>query len=266
MKKILSIFTIFIVWLFIFPQRIEAARSLSITSDKLSLFGDEEMLITASPSGFATDEAILIKGAFYQDGSTNYFGYTKKVETWIKNSDPTVSQPSVNTGSWDGTIHVKTDFLDGGYKGEGDYKFKIGFYYTTSGGNLSSVNWSSNILTITINEPDPTPTPTPNPTTVPTPTPTPIKTVAPTPTKSPTPRPILTPTPTPEVLGDSTQVENQNPESDLTETSSPEPVAQEPSNPKKGMAILAIVFVGLGVFAIGIAGYAAYVKSKSPSV
>ena len=112
--------------------------------------------------------------------------------------------------------------------------------------------------------PTPTPTPTQNPTIVPTPTP--LKSATPIPTKSPTPRPILTPTPTSEVLGNSIQTENQTSDTGLTETSSPEPVAKQPSNPKKGMVVLAIVFVGLGVFAIGIAGYAAYVKSKSPSV
>lgn len=236
MKKILLVFTLFAICSFIFPQKIEAARSLSIMSDKLSLFGDEEMLITASPSGFASSEAILIKGAFYQDGSTNYFGYTKKGDIWIKNGDPTVNQLSINTGNWDGTIRVKTDFLDGGYKGEGDYKFKVGFYYTTSNGNLSSVNWSTNILTITINEPDPTPTPTPTtaPTATPTPVPTPTKAPTPVPTKSPTLKP--TPSPEPQVLAEST----------IEPTSEPTPEPIPTSKPP----ILAFVFIGLGLVLI----------------
>lgn len=165
-----------------------AVRSISITADKSSLFGDEEMLITASASGFASSEAIFVKGAFYQEGGTpNYFGYTKNGENWVKNSETSVNQLQVNVGSWDGALRIKSDFSDSGYKGEGDYRLKIGFYYTTSGGSLSSVNWSSNILSVTINEPDPTPTPTPTPARTPTPSLSPTKT--PIPTKSPTPKP-----------------------------------------------------------------------------
>lgn len=108
--------------------------------------------------------------------------------------------------------------------------------------------------------PTPTPTPTQNPTIVPTSTPT--KSTTPTTTKSPTPRPILTikPTPTPEVLGDSNQ--EASPDSELGETSSPEP-SQVKTGSKKSAVILGAIFTGLGVFAMGIAGYAAYAKSKS---
>lgn len=109
----------------------------------------------------------------------------------------------------------------------------------------------------------PTPVPTPTPTLNPTSVPTPTKTPTPTTTKSPTPRPILTtkPTSTPEVLGDSTQ--EASPDSVLGETSSPEPSDQVKTGSKKSAVILGAIFTGLGVFAMGIAGYAAYAKSKS---
>jgi hypothetical protein len=54
-----------------------AARNLTITSSKTSLEADEEMSITASSSGFTNGEKIYIKGAFFKDGSSNYFGFNK---------------------------------------------------------------------------------------------------------------------------------------------------------------------------------------------
>lgn len=90
------------------------------------------------------------------------------------------------------------------------------------------------------------------------PVPTPTKTSTPIPTK--TPKPTPKPSPTPEVLGDSNQ--EASPDSELGETSSPEP-SQVKTGSKKSAVILGAIFTGLGVFAMGIAGYAAYTKSKS---
>lgn len=170
------------VYFFSFPHQIFAARNLTISSNKTSIFGDEELTINASYSGFIDGETIYIKGSFYQEGNTNYFGFTKKEETLIKSGDTIIDQRLVKIGEWDKNLIIKSDFTDGGYKGEGEYKLKAGFYYTTSGGNLSSVNWSTNNLVITISEPDPTPTSTP--------TNTPVQTL------TSTPKPTNTPTPT----------------------------------------------------------------------
>lgn len=144
------------VWLFLiclFPQTAFAARSISISGDKSSLFGDEQLNIVASLSGFTNGETIYIKGAFFKDGATNYFGYTKSNDSWVKNSTTAISQQQVTIGSWDGSAIVRSDFEDSGYIGKGDYKFKLGFYYLTSGGNLSSVNWSSNVLSLSLDQP-----------------------------------------------------------------------------------------------------------------
>ena len=122
------------------------------------------MLVSASTSGFTNGEAIYIKGAFYKNGSSNYFGYTRKEEEWIKNGEASINQKIIKIGEWDNSLKVKSDFLDSGFKGEGNYKFKVGFYYLTSGDKLSSVNWSDNSFEIIINEPDPTPVPTSSPT------------------------------------------------------------------------------------------------------
>ncbi|HSD99011.1 MAG TPA: hypothetical protein VLB73_04980 [Patescibacteria group bacterium] len=177
--------------LFLSPQKIFAARSITISSSQTVLHGYDEMTVTiSSMSGFTSGETIYIKGALYKDGSTNYFGYTKNNDNWIKNSDATTNQRQVQIGSWDQSLIVKSDFDDSGYVGEGEYKLKIGFYYTTSGGNLAAVTWSSNSLDVEISDPDPTPTPTPTPTNTPTPTlkPTPTPTAKLSPTSTPTAR------------------------------------------------------------------------------
>lgn len=178
----------------IFVPSVYAARSMTVNAGKSSLLGNEDVTITASASGFTDGETIYIKGAFFQSGSSNYFGYTKSGDAWIKNSTSNTSQRAVKIGDWDGTLVVKSDFTDSGYKGEGDYSFKVGYYY----GSYSSVNWSSNILSLTINEPDPTPTNTP--TSTPVPTATSIPTSTPTLTSTPTPLSTQTPTNTPTLI------------------------------------------------------------------
>lgn len=82
--------------------------------------------------------------------------------------------------------------MDSGYKGEGDYAFKVRFYY----GSSFTPEWSANVIAITVNEPDPTITPTSTPTNTPTSTPTPSATSAPTATSVPTTVPTLTAAPT----------------------------------------------------------------------
>ncbi len=256
MRLLIIGFFISLCFFIAFPPHVLAARSIMITSDKTSLFGDEEMTITASVSGFTPGETIYIKGAFYQEGSTNYFGYTKNGDSWIKNGDTSTSQRSIVVDSWDGNLSVKSDFADSGYKGEGEYKVKVGFYYTTSGGNLSSVNWTSNNVTVSLNEPDPTPTSTPTPTPTPQPTATPTPTPAPTKTPTPTPTKILTPTPTPTPMPIPTEMPEETPvatpmvlgESVGNDSSSPS--ANTPNNSWKPLVIsMLLVATGLAILA-----------------
>ncbi|HUD44313.1 MAG TPA: hypothetical protein VMR41_02090 [Patescibacteria group bacterium] len=171
------------------------------------------MNLNVSMSGFTSGETIYIKGAFYQDGTSNYFGLTQNGNDWIKNSVTTTGQRQLQIGDWDGLLSVKADFSDSGYKGEGIYKFKVGFYYLTSGGNLSAVNWSTNILDISLYEPTPTDTPTPTltPTDVPTPTRTPTPTKVPTATPTNKPTSTLTPTNKPTITPTSKPTPTKNP-------------------------------------------------------
>lgn len=223
-KKFSQIIFAFLLF-FLFPQQILAARSLSIVSaSKTALFGDEDVTINASASGFTTGETIYIKGAMYQDGGTNYFGFTKSGDNWIKNGDTTATQRQIKIDEWDGNMIFKADFADSGYKGEGNYKLKLGFYYITSNGTISSsVNWSSNNIDLNISEPDPTPTATSSPTKEPTsgkiststpsksPTITPSKSATPsrTPTKSQTKSANLSGVPT-SVLGAKSKTEDKS--------------------------------------------------------
>ena len=241
------------------------ARNLTITTtDKTSLFGQEEITLTASASGFTDGESIYIKNAFYGDGSTNYFGYTKNGDNWIKNGDSTISQRSVKIGEWDLKIVGKSDFLDSGFNGEGDYKLKLGFYYTTTGGNLSSVNWSENSLDIHINEPDPTPTPTPAITPTPRISPTVTAVVSAsiraTPavpivrSVTPLPRLVSSPSPISEVLSSSDSAfDIQSLDEELSDPVSPSP-SEEKVLGERDQDILKIIIL-IGTFFILLGGF-----------
>jgi hypothetical protein len=154
-----------------FPPVTFASHKLTISSDKASLSPDEQATVTLQFSGFDLGETLYVKGAFFIEGSSNYFGLSKNGDSWIKNSASVTSQPGVTLSSSDPLLTIKSDSSDSGFHGEGDYKLKVGYYYTTSGGNVSSVNWSDNILSMHLSSP-PTNTPTPSPTPTNTPTPT----------------------------------------------------------------------------------------------
>ncbi len=121
---------------------------------------------TQSFSGLVTvvlptqpNTTFYLKGAFYDDGSTNYFGQTKVNGNWIKNSGSYSSQYKIQTdsqGKWQGSIEFIPDPQDTGFDSSGDYSFKVG-RYTSSG---SGPTWSDS-TTIYINEilPDPSPSP-----------------------------------------------------------------------------------------------------------
>lgn len=159
MKKQLFLL-LFIVSFLLSAGESSAARNIYITSDKSSLANEDELIITASPSGFTNGEKVYIKGAFFKEGSSNYFGLTKNNDSWIKNSITALSQREVGMGSWDNFLIVKPDYSDNGFLGTGDYRFKVGFYYLTSSGNTSSINWSVNEINIKINSaPSVEPTP-----------------------------------------------------------------------------------------------------------
>ncbi len=192
MRHIVLIIFVFL-FINVFHERV-VAKTITFTVDKVSLRADDEMTVTASHSGFSSDEYIYIKGAFYKEGSSNYFGLTKQGESWIKNSASTVNQRKVLTGEWDGKLIIKSDPLDSGFQESGSYKFKVGFYTISSNGEPSSVRWSDTIIDVYLERPIPTNTPLPLPTLTPTPLPTLTPIPKPTEKPSPSPIPFLSPT------------------------------------------------------------------------
>lgn len=188
-----SSFTILLILVLstLFGKQVFASRSLVIETYKDTFTNDDDGEVKVMFSGFTDGEIIFVKGAFSKPDSTNYFGFTKKADNWIKNSTTSTDQLSVKIGEWDGKLNVKPDLSDTGFTGSGDYNFKIGFYYYTSGGDLSSVNWSDS-KSAAINF---VPTPTATPTVTPNPTNTPVPTSIPTSTPTNSPAPSSTPKP-----------------------------------------------------------------------
>ncbi len=112
-----------------------------------------------------------LKGAFFEDGSSNYFGQTKYVGNWVKNSQTYSSQYKIQTdfqGKWQGTIEFISDPQDSGFSSSGDYSFKVARYSATGSGPT----WSDT-QTIYINEiissPSPSPSVSPSPSLTPKP-------------------------------------------------------------------------------------------------
>ena len=232
------------------PPAVFASRAVTILTSDFTLSGEETKEITASYSGFSDGEEIRIKGAFFKDGSTNYFGYTKNGDVWIKNSAATTEQILVTLPMWQGKIQIRNDGNDSGFSGSGEYLFKLRYYY-----NSSSSDWSENALHVTIIAS--TPTCTPSPSSTPTPT---INTFVPA-----TSTPLLTLTPTPSSNPISVSLIEIKPSilasrSDIlgiqidastgaTEYISSEPVIQIPK--EHSLRTLAQVLVGIGTL-IGI--------------
>lgn len=226
------------LFLFVFSNIIEA-KSLQFTTDKTSLELDEDIKVSASVSGFSHAEQLYIKGVFFKEGSSNYFGYTKFNDTWVKNSTKTKDQRKVAIGEWDGSVIAKPDYLDSGFSDNGVYKFKIGYYTLTAEGEPSSVHWSDTIVDITLTKPQPTATMIPSSTPIPAsstpiPTQTKVPTVSPSNTLKPTKSMLLSPTQKPEVLA-----------VQITEIPSIASSSKQISNNKVSV-VIPLVFVGLG--------------------
>lgn len=252
MKKLLFYLLVFVSPC-VMPTVVFGAKSVSFTVNKTTLSASDELSVTASASGFTAGDILYIKGAFFKEGSSNYFGLTKNGDSWIKNSVSASSQRQVKIGEWDGNMLVKSDPDDSGFSDSGSYKFKVGFYTVSSSGDPSSVNWSDTVTDIQLERPAPTNTPqptathtpTPNPTSIPSSTPKP--TAVPSPTGAKTPTPKLSPTPTEEdeeeVLGTDTDLDiTPTPTGELTPT--PTPGAKSGFASKNAM--ISLLFVGAG--------------------
>lgn len=144
-----------------------------VSSLSSSINSDQSTSTNVQITGLSPNTKYYLKGAFFKKDSTNYFGYTKYNNEWIKNSANYSSQYSFtsdSSGSFNTTLEVKPDPDDSGLSGSGSYQFKVGRYNSSGSGPTWSNEQS---LTITVisststsstKSSSPTPTPTPTPT------------------------------------------------------------------------------------------------------
>lgn len=112
------------------PSQIDVSQSFSVTVD---------LTLPNSPNS-----TFYLKGAFKKADSSNYFGLTKVGSSWIKNGASYSNQFQITTnsaGHWSGSLEVQADSADSGFKGSGDYTFKVG-RYSASG---SGPTWSNEV-------------------------------------------------------------------------------------------------------------------------
>lgn len=117
--------------------------NLTISNVPSSVKVDQEFSVNISIVNFQPNSTYYLKGAFKLSGGANYFGLTKVGNDWVRNKeyygdqDPITTDPS---GNWNGNLYVQGDPHDAGFTGEGNYTFKVGYYF-----NSSSVSWSNEV-------------------------------------------------------------------------------------------------------------------------
>jgi hypothetical protein len=225
------------------------AKTITFTTNTSLLKADEEMIVTASPSGFASGEEIYIKGVFYKDvPNNNYFGYTKNGNSWVKAGGATTSQRKVTVSDWDGKLEVKMDPDSSHFSESGTYKFDLRFYTISENGNPTDRGLTGNFISIDLEKPVPTNTPQITITNTPLPTPTSIPTITPSPIPTSTKRPV--PTPTEKVEEEETTEEILGMEDAIRPTGEPTVVATPSSfffnNSLYKNAAIALLFIGSG--------------------
>ncbi len=183
MFKKVSIF--FFLLFFIFQNKTFAA-TFTFSNTPSSIQDNQSFSVNVSLSiNGSSGNIYYIKGDFASvNSSTSYLGFTKdNFGNWY-NGKPTLDYTKLfkitmdSSNQWSGAISFKPDASDSGYKGPGNYNFKLRRY--TSTGN--SYTWSDATVQLAITSSS-TPTPTPTPT--PIPVPTSKSSSSPTPTESP---------------------------------------------------------------------------------
>ncbi len=185
----LKSFSIFFLGLLVFSfAPCVFAATITVQNGATSLgSADEYTVDTVVSIGSANGTQYFLRGAFYQDGTTNYCGYTYNGSDWYNGPYTTNSgwlhllPITITSSSWSGQLKAKLDLADAGCANSGIYHFKIERF--TASGNGTFDSQTEQTLTVIL----PTATPTPVPTSTPTamPVPTAIKSTA-TPTQKPT--------------------------------------------------------------------------------
>lgn len=121
------------------------SQTFVITSMPNNISSTEEISTQIQLSNFSPTTSFYLKGAFFKNGSTNYFGKTQVFGNWIKNSENYAKQFLITTdslGNWTGSFKVMVDSDDSGFSGSGKYAFKVGRYSQTGSGP----NWSNEVF------------------------------------------------------------------------------------------------------------------------
>lgn len=161
----------FSFFFFFFPSPGWGAMSLTFSGVPLEVEGEEEFEVEIALLSAPKNRVYFLRAAFFQEGTSNYFGYTLNNQGIWRNEVGEYCQfLEINTGEegeWEGVLRARADLEAVGFQGPGEYLFKVGRY--TEGGSLS---WSDDEVGITIVvNPSPSPTLVPTPTSTPTPTP-----------------------------------------------------------------------------------------------
>lgn len=125
------------------PQSTSSPKSsITLSSVPSKVTSTEPFFVDVQLANLQPSSQYFLKGAFLKSGSTNYFGKTKVLNSWVKNSETYSKQLPITTnleGNWSGLLQITVDSDDSGFSGSGDYLFKIGRYSS----NGSGPTWSS---------------------------------------------------------------------------------------------------------------------------
>lgn len=192
MFKLLSV----IVWSFVFLfLSFSSAKAITFTLSGVPASTNVDQSFSVSVTltiGNSAGKKYYLRSAFYENGTSNYFGYTKNhYDSWYNGSPSIdthqykeVTMDSFNT--WTGVVEVKPDSSSSKYKGPGDYGFKIGYYTDTQTSTTVSEWTNSSMINITgSSTASPSPSPSPSPTAI----------ASPSPSSNPSPHPSLSPSP-----------------------------------------------------------------------
>ena len=196
MKQNLPVLFLFL-FAFLFPKSVFSAISLSISGLEKK---DDYYIANVTVTGLSSSSGCFVQGMFTSTESSSYFGYTWSAKgEWLKYDGSPEKEFVLDNfielkNDEPQNIIVKPDTQVSGYKGPGEYYFKVK-RFTSSGTSSSHI---SNIISLNLSEPTPTEVPIQTPSSTPTPTPSPSPTNSPTPT--PTPTKLITPTPTKKLI------------------------------------------------------------------
>lgn len=253
MIKIICLSVIFLLLLFLHPQQVFAAFNFSTSKQTISDIEELTVEINLDLASTTANNTYYLRGAFYKEGTTKYFGATINKNGDFYNgpySDcQNLYQITVDaSGDWSGEIKVKADPTSAYFEGSGDYFFKVGRYTTSC-----NITWADSApIKIAITQTVfPSPSPSSNYSTPPTSI-IPPKSPSPSPKNSPSPSP-KSPSPSPKkspaaILGEK---EENLPSSTPAQTPSPSPSPSPSPQTSLGKTKVAGILTGAGLVIIG---------------